>query len=150
MEDRANAITDVSDDANIAESQSFVDSSPNGMTSESAEDEDAEEEVILFTGRHPTRYAYMTYLSKCRLSYRMIIYFNFICTILVLDKLPKNRQNVPHSITTIIQMMRIVIPTIQIVLTVQAIRVLEFPTTLVILQPPKFYCIKFFQIKIHL
>ncbi|RHZ69848.1 hypothetical protein Glove_277g38 [Diversispora epigaea] len=57
MEDRAAVTTDViteHDDTDAAGSQSFADSSPNGMTNESAEDEDAEEEVILFTGRHPS------------------------------------------------------------------------------------------------
>ncbi|CAG8573828.1 16237_t:CDS:10, partial [Funneliformis mosseae] len=39
------------DDANLAESQSFASSSPKGQSSDTAEDE-TEEEVILFTGRH--------------------------------------------------------------------------------------------------
>jgi hypothetical protein len=55
-EDGSKAVTDLiidRDEANLAESQSFSSSSPKGKNSDIAEDE-TEEEVILFTGRHST------------------------------------------------------------------------------------------------
>ncbi|CAG8764941.1 2505_t:CDS:2, partial [Acaulospora morrowiae] len=58
LEDRA-TVTDTTpdminerDDTNLVESQSFASSSPKETVNSSPEDEDAEGEVILFTGRH--------------------------------------------------------------------------------------------------
>lgn len=54
--DESKVVTDLiidRDDHNLAESQSFSPNSPKGKNSDTAEDE-SEDEVILFTGRHST------------------------------------------------------------------------------------------------